>query len=312
MRIAVIGCGAVGGYFGGRLALSGINEVIFVARGDSLEALKENGLEVESIQGNFHLKEIRATDKFDEIGPVEAVLVCVKAWQVSEVANAIGPLIAKETCVLPLQNGVDSPSILSEAIGSQHVLGGLCYMVASLKEPGKIAHTGLVPRIIFGELDGRLSPRIQRVREAFAMAFIESEIHEDIQVPMWEKFMFISSLSSVGALTRAPAGVTRTIPETRSLFEQAAGEILEIAGLRGIALPGDAPITMMSKIDALPANATASMQRDIMEGRPSELDFQTGAVVKMARSFGLKVPFHSFAYNSLLPLELRARAQVEF
>ncbi len=312
MRIAVIGCGAVGGYFGGRLALSGMNEVIFVARGSNLQALRTNGLEVESIQGNFHLKEIRATDNFDEIGPVEAVLVCVKAWQVSGVAQAMGPLILKETCVLPLQNGVDSPSILSAAIGPQHVLGGLCYMVASLKAPGKIAHTGLVPRIIFGELDGSLSPRIQRLREVFEMAFVQAEIHQDIQVPMWEKFMFISSLSSVGALTRAPAGVMRTIPETRSLFEQAAGEILEIAGLEGIDLASDSAKTMMSKIDALPPDATASMQRDIMEGRPSELDFQTGAVVRMAKDLGLKVPFHTFAYNSLLPLELRARSQVEF
>ena len=313
MRLAVFGAGAVGGYFGGRLAQAG-EDVVFIARGEQLQALRDRGLRVDSFvsKGDFVVQPVQATDDPEQVGVVDAVLVGVKAWQVTEAARAMRPLFGPETFVVPLQNGVEAPSQLAAVLGGEHVLGGLCRIVGLVVEPGYIRHAGLEPYVAFGELDNRPSERAERLREAFARAGVTAGVPLDIRVAMWEKFLFIASFSGVGAVTRAPAGVLRSLPETRQMLKQAMHEVLAVARARGIALPEEAIPRTMTLIDGLPPGGTASMQRDVIEGRPSELESQNGAVVRLGREVGVDTPLHAFIYHSLLPLELRARGQVQF
>jgi 2-dehydropantoate 2-reductase len=308
MRIAVFGAGGVGGYFGGRLAQAG-HSVAFVARGAHLEALRRDGLAVESVAGDFAVRPVEATDDPRTIGPVDAVLVCVKAGQVREAGAALGPLLGPGTFVVPLQNGVEAADDLADAVGGDRVVPGLCRIMSYVSAPGRIRHAGIVPRIEFGERDGRATSRVTALRSAFTGAVgVSVATPADITAALWEKFLFIAPVSAVGAVTRAPAGDFRSVPETRALLEQAIREIWTLARARGVALREDAVARTLGYIDAIPAEGTASMQRDIMEGRPSELDQQVGAVVRLAAESGVAVPASTFLYASLLPAERRARS----
>ncbi len=313
MRIAVFGTGAVGGYFGGRLAQAG-EDVVFVARGERLQALRGQGLRVDSLvsKSDFVVRPVQATDDPAQVGTVDAVLVGVKAWQVTDAAQAMHPLVGPETFLLPLQNGVEAPNQLAAVLGSEHVLGGLCRIVSFVVEPGHIRHAGLEPYVALGELDNRSSERTERLREVFVRAGVRAEIPPDIQVAMWEKFLFIASFSGIGAVTRAPAGVLRSLPEMRQMLEQAMREVLAVARAREIALPEETISRAITLIDSLPPGGTASMQRDVMDGRPSELESQNGAVMRLGQEVGVATPLHAFIYHSLLPLELRARGRVQF
>jgi len=311
VRLAVFGTGGVGGYFGGRLAQAG-ESVVFVARGAHLAALRRAGLRVDSPAGGFHLVPVEATDDPASLGRVDGVLVCVKAWQVAEAAHAMLPMLGSETFVVPLQNGVEAADELAAVVGPQRVLGGLCRVVSYLVEPGQVRHAGVDPRVEFGERGGRRpSARVEALRAAFQRASgLSVGTPDDIDAALWEKFLFIAPFSGVGAVTRAPAGVIRAVDETRQLLAGAMKEILELARARGIALSDDALDRTLAYFDALPADATASMQRDIMEGRPSELEYQIGAVVRLGRKAGLAVPVNECLYGSLLPAELKARGRL--
>jgi len=310
MRIAVFGSGGVGGYFGGRLAQAG-EEVSFIARGAHLAALRERGLRVSSISGDFTVNPVRATDDPAAVGPVDAVLLAVKAWQISEAARAMRPLIGPATFVVPLENGVEAPEELSSVLGAQHVLGGLCRILAYVTGPGEIRHAAIAPSLEFGELDGSRSERVESLRRAFARATgVAVTVPSNIRTAMWSKFLFITPVSGLGALTRVPIGVFRATRETRQLLVEALGEIVRLAAALGVVLPGDAVEQTLSFTDAIPAEGTSSMQRDIMEGRPSELEAQVGAVVRLAARAGVDVPVHRFMYATLLPMERRARGEV--
>jgi 2-dehydropantoate 2-reductase len=314
MRIAIYGAGAVGGYFGGRLAEAG-EDVVFLARGEHLRAIGDHGLRVTSIAGDFTINPAHATDRPADIGPVDAVLVCVKAWQVPAAALAMRPLVGPHTFVVPLQNGVEAPEQLAAVLGAEHVLGGLCRIIAQVAEPGHIRHSGAEPYIALGELEGglRTTGRAERLRDAFARARgVTVEISPDIRAAMWLKFLFIASMSGVGAVTRVPIGVVRDRAETRRMLEQAFEEIAAVAAALGVGLPANAVEETMAFVDTLPQDGTASMQRDIMAGRPSELETQNGAVVRLGRRTGVPVPLHAFIYQALLPLELRARGELSF
>jgi 2-dehydropantoate 2-reductase len=311
MRIAIFGVGGVGGYFGWRLAQSG-EDVVFIARGDNLRALSNKGLTVDTPDGKSWVLPVRATEDPQAVGPVDAVVVGVKAWQVPQVAEALRPLMGPETFVVPFQNGVEAPSHLAAALGPEHAFGGLCYIVSYLVEPGHICHAGMEPYVAFGELDNQLTPRAQRLQEAFTRAGVRAEIPADIHAAMWGKFLFIASLSAVAAVARAPVGVLRTVPETRTILEELIKEVVAVARARNIALKADAAEATLAVVDRLPAESTTSMQRDIMEGRPSELASQCGAVVRLGQEVGLTAPLNSFIYSSLLPQELRARGEVQF
>jgi 2-dehydropantoate 2-reductase len=311
MKIAIFGTGAVGGYFGGRLAQSG-QDVTFIARGPTLAALQQNGLRVESLNGDFTLHPVQATDNLAEVGPVDAILVTVKSWQVTEAAAAIRPLVGPDTAVIPLQNGVEAPDQLAAVLGPNHVLGGLCTIIAAIIAPGHVRHTGIEPHILFGELDNRPSQRAEQLRQAFAQAGVQATIPPDIHAALWGKFLFVTSWGSVGAITRAPVGVIRTLPETRAMLEQAMNEIYQVAQASSIHLPAAIIAERMAFIDSLPPAGTTSMQRDIAAGRLSELEEQTGAVVRLGRAANVATPLYHFIYSSLLPLDLQARGHLPF
>ena len=312
MKIAVFGTGAVGGYFGGRLAQAG-EEVIFIARGKHLQAMRDNGLKIDSINGDFIIQPVHATDNPEEVGIVDMVLVGVKAWQVSDAAVAMKSMVGPQTFVLPLQNGVEAPSQLAAVLGQEHVLGGLCGLISYISEPGHICHAGTDPFIRFGELDNRPSDRVEWLRKAFERTSgITVNIPSDIHVAMWQKFVFITALSGMGAITRAPIGVFRSQPGTRQMLEKTMCEIYDVAQARDIDLPEDVVVKTMKFLDALPSEGTASMQRDIMDGKPSELKSQNGAVVRLGQEVGVETPINNFIYNSLLPMEMRARGQLQF
>jgi 2-dehydropantoate 2-reductase len=312
LTFAVFGTGAVGGYFGGRLAEAG-EDVRFIARGGHLAAIRERGLRVSSVDGDFAIHPARVADDPAAIGPVDVVLVGVKAWQVSEAALALRPLLGERTFVVPLQNGIEAPDQLASVLGAGRVLGGLCRILASLDGPGHIRHTGVTPYIAFGELDGSKSDRVERLRRALGRTRgVTVDVPPDIGIAMWSKFLFIAAWSGVGALTREPIGVIRSRPQSRELLRQALEEIYAVAVRSHIALPADSVEKTLAFVDGLPADGTASMQRDVMQGRPSELEAHVGAVVRLGERLGVAVPVHRMIYEALLPLERKARGELEF
>ena len=309
MRIAVFGTGGVGGYFGGRLANAG-EDVTFIARGAHLRAIKANGLKVDSPTGDFTIYPAKATDDSNEVAAVDLVIVGVKAWQVREAARTMKPLIGACTTVLPLQNGVEAVPQLVAELGVGSVIGGLCRIVSFVVEPGHIRHAGFMPSLIIGELDNRRTDRIVRIYELFRRAGLEITIAADIEVALWMKFLFIASFSGVGAVANAPAGVLRSDPKWRAQMLSAMREIYELAHARGIKLPPDSVANVMAAVDGLPEDATSSMHRDIIAGKPSELDSQNGAVVRMAKESNVDVPTHIVIYQTLRSLEEKARGTV--
>lgn len=311
MRIAIFGTGGVGGYFGGRLAQAG-EEVVFIARGPHLQALRQQGLRVDSIKGDFRVNPVSATDEPRHVGEVDIVLVAVKAWQVPEVALTLRPMMGENSGAIFLGNGVDASAQLSSVLGAEHTLGGTCRVSAYIAAPGRIVHAGIEPFVAFGELDRQPSARVENLRQAFEHAEVNVSIPEDIQATIWEKFVFIAAISGMGAITRAPIGPVRTIPETRQMLVDAIEEVVKVARARKINLPDNVAAKTLSFIDGMPENVTASMQRDIIEGRPSELGSQNGAVVRMGLESGISTPVHAFIYHSLLPQELKARQLVTF
>jgi len=310
MRIAIFGAGGVGGYFGGRLAEAG-EDVFFLARGEHLSALRRRGLLVESVGGDFRIPQTRATDDPSEIGPVDVVLLCVKAWQVPEAARSLGPLLGPETFVVPLQNGIEAFDQIADEIGPERVVPGLCKILSFVSGPGTIRHAGVEPWIAFGEDDGAQTPRVASLRRAFEGARgVRVEVPSNIKVALWEKFLFIAPFSAVGAVTRMPAGVVRSIPETRRMLESAMREVVTLARASGVALRDDAVAKTMAFVDGLPAAATSSMQRDVIEGRPSELSNQSGAIARLSKAAGFSAPVNECLYASLLPSERRARGEL--
>jgi 2-dehydropantoate 2-reductase len=306
MRIAVIGVGGVGGYFGGRLAQAG-HDVTFIARRATLEALRARGLRVDSILGDFVVEHVSVTDDPSAVGAVDVVLMAVKAWQLPEAATQILPMLGADTMVVPLENGIDAPEVLTPIVGAQHVVGGLCAIVSFIVDRGHIRHAAFEPTVMFGELDHRSTDRVERLRDAFASAGVHVEVPPDIRRSMWTKFLFIATMSGIGALTRVPVGVWRADADIRALAERSLREVLALAAARGIDLGADAVERTWQRYDALAADSTTSMQRDIMEGKPSELEAQLGAIVRLAGESGVATPVTSMIYHALLPQGRRAR-----
>ncbi|HEY6047107.1 MAG TPA: 2-dehydropantoate 2-reductase, partial [Pyrinomonadaceae bacterium] len=273
MRIAIFGTGGVGGYFGGRLARAG-EDVTFIARGEHLRAIQSNGLRVDSLNGDFVIHPAQATDSVAKVGAVDLVIVGVKAWQVPEAARAMKPLVGPTTTVLPLQNGVDAVGQLTAELPHEMVIGGLCKIVSFVVGPGHIRHAGFAPSIVIGELDNRRTDRIVAIEQTLNHAGLETTIAANIQSALWTKFLFIASFSGVGAIANAPAGVLRANPELRAQMLQAMEEISALAHAYGVQLPPDAVEKAMNGVEALPEDATSSMQRDIAAGRHSELESQ--------------------------------------
>ena len=312
MRIAIFGVGGVGGYFGGRLARAG-HDVVFIARGGHLEAMKSRGLRVDSIDGDFVVDPVRATDDPSSTGHVDAVIVAVKTWSVPDAARSMAPMVGPSTVVLPLENGVEAAHHLSQVLGREHVLGGLCRIISFIEGPGHIRHTGLPPQVELGEQDNRTRERTTRLKDALEQAGIKARIPDDIHVSIWTKFINLAPFSGVASVTGAPAGVLAALPETRRMVKEGMEEIFSVAAAHGIHLPDDIVERSMTWFEhKLPPGSTTSMQRDIMAGRPSELESQNGAVVRLGKEASVPTPVNSFIYGSLLPREMRARGTASF
>jgi 2-dehydropantoate 2-reductase len=310
MHIVIFGAGGVGGYFGGRLAKAG-ETVTFIARGEHLQAMLSNGLIVESINGDFTVQPVIATDDTSKVRDVDVILVCVKTWQIPAAAKAILPMHGPDTFVIPLGNGVEAPMQLAEILGKEHILGGLCRIASRIASPGHIQHTGIDPSIVFGELDNHPSSRTRNLLHSFTNAGIAAEIPPDINVAVWQKFLFICAVSGIGAVTRVPIGMFRSQAGARQLLEGALNECYSVAIAQGIHLPIGSVADTLAYIDSLASGTIASMQRDIMEGHPSELEAQNGAIVHMGQKYNIPTPVQSFIYYSLLPQENLARSQMK-
>ena len=309
MRIAVVGIGGVGGYFGGKLAQAGI-DTLFIARGATLEALRRRGLRVDSINGDFTVDDAPAIDDPSTVGPVDAVIFATKAWQTPEAAANAKPMIGANTVAVPLQNGMDGPDQLARALGREHVLGGLALIVSYVVAPGHIRHSAIDPAVMFGELDHSRTERVERLRETFQRAGVKADVPDDIHRAMWSKFLFIAPMSAIGALTRVPIGAWRSIPETREVAVGALREMVAVAAARGVQLGDDAVERTLQRYDAMNAESTSSLQRDLMEGKPSELDAQAGAIVRMGREAGVSTPVCEMLYSLLLPQERKVRGSI--
>lgn len=305
MKIAVIGTGGVGGYFGGRLAQNG-NEVIFLARGEHLKAIRENGLKVKSIIGAFIIDPATATDNLNEIGKVDLVVLGVKAWQIKEIAKELKTLIRSNTVVMPLQNGILAAEELAVEIDPQNIIGGLCKIISKIESPGVINHYGIEPTILIGELDGRVSKRISAINEVLNNSGINSKIADDFQAELWKKFIAIC-VSGLLAVTRSTYGVVRELKETRILMESVLSEIYKVSQKAGINLNHDIVEKTIAFIDTYPYDSTSSLTRDVWEGKPSEIDYQNGTVVKLGKQYGVATPINEFIYNCILPMEIKAR-----
>ena len=312
MRIAIFGSGGVGGYFGGRLAQFG-QDVTFIARNESLDAMRSAGLRVDSIAGDFKLPKIQVTDKPAEVGPVDYILCAVKCWQVEDAAKQMLPMVDDNTLVIPTQNGVDAYDQLTRKLDPANVLGGMCAIIAFQEKPGHIIHNGANPLIRFSHIDDQPDSRVNKLSEVFnSCSGVKSSIPRNMQVAIWQKFMLIAPWSGLGSVSRAPIGTLLKQTETRELLSQAMEEIYQLARARDIAMPSDSVEKTLERLESFPANSKTSMQRDIAKGFPSELDFQNGAVVRLAHEAGLETPLNRYFLYSLRSLELRARGALKF
>lgn len=298
MKIVVVGTGGVGGYFGGRLAKRGF-DVTFIARGAHLNAIRRYGLRVESANGNIHVKPAKATDKPGEVGPVDFVLLAVKLWDTEAAAEAMRPLMGRDTAVISLQNGVDAETRLGDILGLEHVMGGLAQIAAVISAPGVIKHTGTMARVVFGELGGQRTPRTETLLDAMRAAGIEAEISDDIERAIWEKFVFLVAFSGVTSVTRQSIGALREDPETRSLLRSAMRETVAVARAQGIDIDEGFVENRLQWIDQLPAEMTSSMAEDLGRGNRLELDWLSGAVVRMGREHNVPTPTNAFMYAAL-------------
>jgi len=306
MNILIVGAGGVGGYFGGKLAKSGL-DVTFLVRQKHFEAIKQNGLKVKSINGDFkvHPKVVNAINDLN--ASPDLIILGVKSWQIITVAEQIKPILADNTMVLPLQNGADNYDKLISVLPAKNVLAGLCRIVSKVEKPGVINHFAYVPKIVFGEIDNRKTPRVLALKQVFNKAGFKNGISENITLDIWRKFLFISTYSGIGALTRQPLGAIINIPSIKLMMINTAKEIMQIANSKNIEITQNDIDKTMHILENLDYNTTASMQRDIMENKPSELDNFNGYIVKEGLRLKQQTPNNTFIYYTLLPSEKFAR-----
>jgi 2-dehydropantoate 2-reductase len=300
MRIAVVGSGGTGGYFGGLLARAG-EEVTFIARGAHLEALRLRGLTVKSrLAGNFTLP-VRATDTPSEVDPVDLILFCVKTYDTDTAAHTIRPLMGADTMLLSLQNGVDNAERIAKIAGHEAELGAVAYVVSAMEEPGVIAQTAGPGRIILGELAGGMSVCTERLQSVLQRAEISAEVHPNVRVAIWQKYLFICAFSGVTALTRMPIGAILTDQVTHELFRGTLEEVEAVARASGIELPEDCVEQAMATAEAVKPWGRGSMYHDLDHGRRLELEALNGEVVRRGRKHDIRTPLNFAIYAALKP-----------
>jgi len=305
MKIAVMGAGGVGGYYGGLLLRAG-HDTAFIARGAHLKALREKGLVVKSVFGDFSVSPVQATHDPTEVGLADLVIVATKTYHTDEAAVAIRPMIGPNTSVVSFQNGIDAVERIGAVIGKDHMLGGATWLSAAIEAPGIIGQYSRFRRIVLGELDGRITPRAEAVADAFRATPATVELVNNIEQVLWTKFVFISAISALGSLTRVTLGAFRQVPGARALLMDAISEASAVARAKGVSLENDIAEKTLAFIDSAAPDIKPSMQRDIEAGRLSELGSVIGVVVELGRELGVPTPFMRFTYAVLEPAHLIA------
>jgi len=300
MRIAVIGTGGIGGPYGASLAKAGA-DVTFVARGAHLAALRENGLRVEGDRGETHIRPAQATDDIAGIGTVDFVLSCVKLWDVEQAAEQIRPIVGPHTAVIPLQNGIDAAERMIRILGDEPVMGGMAFVTGTIVAPGVVRQTGTYQQMTFGELDGRVSERGQRLRDLCEAAGFEGVLSSDIMVPVWQKFLLLVPLSGLNALTRLPLGKWREDADLVDLYEAALHETVAVGLAEGVRLPPDSVDKTLAMMRSMPSHHTTSMGNDLLRGNRLELPWFAGKVAELGRRHGIPTPVNGFIYAALKP-----------
>jgi 2-dehydropantoate 2-reductase len=302
MKVAVIGAGGLGGFYGAKLSEAG-HEVSFIARGAHLEAIREKGLLIENLtDGTSQKFDIMATDRPADIGKVDFLLFAVKMWDMETAVEAAKGVVDDKTSILSLQNGVIKDFILKKQFGEKAVLGGVGYVATAITRPGVVGQTGDLQKITIGEYDHTVSDRVKEIVDSFASTGVEANTSEDIERVLWEKYVFLVGLSAMTAATRLPIGVLRETPETRQLLREIIAEAVTVGRARGIKLPEDYVDDRMHFVDTLPAAMKASMLHDLEAGKPMELRWLSGGIVDLGKEVGVPTPANAFIVSILAPL----------
>lgn len=302
MKIAIMGAGGMGGWLGAKLSVAG-NEVAFIARGAHLDALRTQGLTVSGAD-KLHVADVVATDRPDDIGPVDVILFCVKLYDTESAAKALAPLLGPESFVVTVQNGVESADRIARVIGDGRTLAGAAYFPANIAAPGEITYVGRIegkPHIAFGEPGAGPSERAHGFAEKCRAAAIDAEVCDDTAAMIWEKFCLVSGTSAATALTRQTVGLIRSDPDTRWMLAEAIGEAARIGRRLGVALADDIESRTLAFIDHNPANGKSSQLVDLERGRRLELDGLSGAIIRLGKQVGIPTPIHGTVYAALKP-----------
>jgi 2-dehydropantoate 2-reductase len=298
MRIAVMATGAVGGYFGARLAAAG-HDVHFIARGANLEAIRTKGLKVDSVIGDLFLPKPSVTDDPAHVGPVDIVLFAVKLWDTEEATRRAAPLIGPDTRVIPLQNGIDSPDRIAAVLGPDAVAPGSAYIATVLSAPGVVSHTSQFARMIVGSSDGKADATLSAFTDAARTAGIDISLSDAIERERWQKFVFLVGLSGATAAMRLPLGPILDDPETRQFFHDLMQEVVTLGHAKGVPIPADFAADRLRFADAAPWTMKASMLHDLERGHRLEVDWLAGYVVRSSRELGLEAPANEAVYKVL-------------
>jgi len=300
LRFAVMGTGGVGGYFGARLANAGA-KVAFIARGPHLEAMRATGLRIKSALGDAHVHPIEATDDPRRVGPVDVILFTVKLYDTEAAATAIVPMIGDNTIVLSLQNGVDAEETLVRRLGAGHIMRGASYIFSVIEDPGVIRHSGLIARIVFGEMDGQPSARAKALLTAFYAAGIEAVLSDTIVNELWRKFTLLASIAALCGQMRKTLGPVLANAETRRRLAGAMAEVVAVARARDVLLDDDLVEAHLAFADTLDGDMKPSLLQDLERGARIEIENLSGTVVRLGAEVGLSVPNHAAAYAQLKP-----------
>ncbi|HVF65589.1 MAG TPA: 2-dehydropantoate 2-reductase [Casimicrobiaceae bacterium] len=310
MRIAIIGTGGVGGFFGARLAQRG-HDVTFVARGRHLDAIRRDGLRIDSETTPIHIRDARVTDDVQSIGPVDVAMLCVKLWDVEPIVPSLRPLIANGGVVIPFQNGIDAPAIVSRGLSPDALIGGVAYIATSIGSPGVIRHVGTMARMSVGAFDGRKADAAASFADAARGSGIEIALAADIRRAIWEKFVFLSALAGATAITRQPIGVIRADAAMRAMFESIMRETWSVGRASDVALPDDFVATRLAFADTLPYEMKASMLHDLEVGHRLEAPWLCGAVARLGGELGVATPVNETIYAALKPYVAGAAAMAK-
>lgn len=298
MKIVLMGSGGVGGYFGARLAANGA-DVTFIARGEHLAAMRRDGLKVLSANGDLTVKPVKATDDPASVGHADLVMIAVKLWSTDDAARTIAPMMGPNSAVVSWQNGVVAEDILIKHYGKERVIGGVSNIAALIEAPGVIRHNGTMARLIFAELNGKPSKRIDAFAALCKQANIDHVVSDDINRAIWQKFIFLASFSGMTCATRLSIGPIRTDPETRAMLKAALGEVVAVGRAKGVSLPDDQVEQSLTWADNLPPTMVASMLGDLNRGNRLELPWLSGNVVKLGEELGVATPVHKFIFTVL-------------